>query len=428
MERFVVVGGARLAGSVTVHGAKNSALKLMAAVLLAEGTSLLGNVPRILDVEIMAELLRGLGCSVDLDWTGEGGHCGTVRITSPAEPERQADERLVRRMRASISVLGPLIARRGEVRIALPGGDAIGARGLDMHMSGLVRLGAEVATERDWLVARAPRGLRGATITLDFPSVGATENILMAAVTARGATVIDNAAREPEIADLCTMLQDMGAKIGGVGTSTLEVQGVEGLSPVVYETLPDRIVAGTYAVAAAMTRGDVTVRGARPEHLEIVLDKLTDAGAAVGRVPGGFRVRMERRPSAVDVVTLPYPGLATDLQPQFAALNAIAEGSAMVTENVFEARFVFLRELARMGARVELDGHHAVVRGVERLTGAEVTASDVRAGAGLLLAGLVAEGVTAVSEVRHVDRGYAGLLEQLGRLGAGIRREKTENR
>lgn len=423
MERFLVDGGTRLAGSVTVHGAKNSALKLMAAALLAEGTSRLGNVPRILDVEIMAELLRGLGCVVELEWTGEGGHSGTVWITSPAEPAHRTDEYLVRRMRASIAVLGPLLARRGAARIALPGGDAIGARGLDMHMSGLVRLGAEITTEHGCLVASAPGGLRGATVVLDFPSVGATENVLMAAATARGATVIDNAAREPEIVDLCTMLQEMGAKIGGAGTSTIEVQGVEQLSPVAYETLPDRIVAGTYAVAAAMTQGDVTVRGARPEHLEIALDKLTEAGAMVGRVPDGFRVRMDRRPSAVDVVTLPYPGLATDLQPQFAALDAIAEGSAMVTENVFEARFVFLRELTRMGARIEMDGHHAVVRGVQRLTASDVDASDVRAGAGLLLAGLVAEGVTRVGQVHHIDRGYAGLLEQLNGLGAVIRRD-----
>ncbi|GGO92724.1 UDP-N-acetylglucosamine 1-carboxyvinyltransferase [Wenjunlia tyrosinilytica] len=422
MERFRVVGGARLAGSVTVPGAKNSALKLMAAALLAEGTSRLGNIPRILDVEIMAELLRRVGCVVDLEWTGDGGHSGTAWITSPERPGHEADEQLVRRMRASISVLGPLLARRGEVRIALPGGDAIGSRGLDMHMSGLVALGAEVVTEDGCLVARAPDGLRGSQVKLDFPSVGATENILMAAATARGATVIDNAAREPEIVDLCTMLQDMGAKIGGAGTSTIEVQGVDLLSPVVYETLPDRIVAGTYAVAATMTRGDVTVRGARPEHLEIALDKLVTAGASVGRVPDGFRVRMERRPTAVDVITLPYPGFATDLQPQFAALNAVAEGSAMVTENIFEARFVFLRELTRLGAQIEMDGHHAVVRGVERLTGAEVMASDVRAGAGLLLAGLVAEGETTVGEIHHIDRGYAGLLEQLRGLGASIER------
>jgi UDP-N-acetylglucosamine 1-carboxyvinyltransferase len=428
MERFRVVGGARLAGSVTVPGAKNSALKLMAAALLAEGTTRLDNVPRILDVEIMAQLLRSVGCAADLEWTGEGGHAGTAVISTPERPRQQVEGELARRMRASVSVLGPLLARSGEVRLALPGGDAIGARGLDMHMSGLVALGAEVGMEGGLLVARAPGGLRGSDVSLDFPSVGATENILMAAVTARGSTVIDNAAREPEIVDLCTMLQEMGAKIGGAGTSTIEVQGVEVLLPVGYETLPDRIVAGTYAVAAAMTLGDVTVRHSRPEHLEIALEKIAAAGATVSTVPDGFRVRMDRRPTAVDVVTLPYPGFATDLQPQFAALNAVAEGSAMVTENIFEARFVFLRELTRMGAHIEMDGHHAVVRGVPRLTGTEVTASDVRAGAGLLLAGLVADGATEVSEVHHIDRGYAGLLEQLQGLGANISRVATGER
>ncbi|KRV49456.1 UDP-N-acetylglucosamine 1-carboxyvinyltransferase [Wenjunlia vitaminophila] len=422
MERFRVQGGARLAGSVTVPGAKNSALKLMAATLLAEGTSRLGNVPRILDVEIMADLLHDLGAVVDVEWTGEGGHCGTAWITSPQRPGHEVDERLARRMRASISLLGPLLARCGQVRIALPGGDAIGARGLDMHVHGLLRLGAEVEMDQGFLVARAPDGLRGRPVALAFPSVGATETLLMASATARGATVIENAAREPEIVDLCTMLEEMGAKIGGAGSPTIEVQGVERLSSVVYETVPDRIVAGTYAVGAAMTCGDVTIRRARTDHLQIVLDKLAETGASVVRTPDGFRVRMDRRPSAVDVATLPYPGFATDLQPQFAALNAIAEGSAMITENVFEARFLFLHELTQMGARIEMDGHHAVVRGVERLTGAAVRASDVRAGAGLLLAGLVAEGETTVSEIHHIDRGYAGLLEHFRALGASIHR------
>lgn len=422
MDRFRVAGGARLAGSAAVPGAKNSALKLMAAALLAEGTTRLENVPRILDVEIMADLLRGLDCAVELAWNGPGGHVGTAAITTPARPRAAADGELARRMRASVSVLGPLLARGGEARLALPGGDAIGARGLDMHISGLVRLGAEVSIEGGSLVARAPGGLHGGVIALEFPSVGATENILMAAATARGATVIDNAAREPEIVDLCTLLQEMGAKIGGAGTATLEVQGVERLSAVAYRTVPDRIVAGTYAVAAAMTLGDVAVRNAEPAHLEIALEKLAAAGASVSRIADGFRVRMERRPRAVDVVTLPYPGFATDLQPQFAALNAISEGSAMVTENIFEARFVFLRELTRMGAVIETDGHHAVVRGVRRLRGAEVAASDVRAGAGLLLAGLAAEGETTVTGVHHIDRGYAGLQAHLRALGADISR------
>ncbi|MFC1417242.1 UDP-N-acetylglucosamine 1-carboxyvinyltransferase [Streptacidiphilus cavernicola] len=423
-ERLRVVGGARLAGRVRVPGAKNSALKLMAASLLAEGETRLANLPRILDVEIMAELLRRMGCTVTLEWSAlPGHHSGTAVIDVPAEPGHEADYDLVRMMRASIAVLGPLLARCGQVRVARPGGDAIGSRGLDMHIDGLTRLGAVITNEHGYLVASAPGGLTGSTVELEFPSVGATENILMAAVLAEGATVIDNAAREPEIVDLCLMLQAMGAKIGGAGSSTIEVQGVSALSPVAYETVPDRIVAGTFAVAAAMTRGDVTVEHARPEHLRIALDRITACGAEVSAVPDGFRVVMDRRPRAVDVVTLPYPGFPTDLQPQFAALNAVAEGTAMITENIFEARFVFLQELARLGGQVRTDGHHAVLRGVPLLSGAPVQATDVRAGMGLVLAGLVAEGVTLVSEIHHIDRGYAGLVRQLNDLGAEVTRE-----
>ncbi|MHA6762921.1 UDP-N-acetylglucosamine 1-carboxyvinyltransferase [Streptacidiphilus sp. PAMC 29251] len=423
-ERLRVVGGARLAGRVRVPGAKNSALKLMAASLLAEGQTRLGNLPRILDVEIMAELLRRMGCTVALEWsTLPGHHSGTAVIDVPAVPGHEADYDLVRMMRASIAVLGPLLARCGQVRVARPGGDAIGSRGLDMHIDGLTKLGAVITNEHGFLIASAPGGLTGASVELDFPSVGATENILMAAVLAEGATVIDNAAREPEIVDLCLMLQAMGAKIGGSGSSTIEVQGVPKLSPVAYETVPDRIVAGTFAVAAAITQGDITVEHARAEHLRIALDKISACGAEVSAVPDGFRVVMDRRPKAVDVVTLPYPGFATDLQPQFAALNAVAEGVSMITENIFEARFVFLQELARLGGQVRTDGHHAVLRGVPRLSGAPVQATDVRAGAGLVLAGLVAEGVTLVSEIHHIDRGYAGLVEQLNALGADVSRE-----
>jgi UDP-N-acetylglucosamine 1-carboxyvinyltransferase len=424
MERLRVMGGTRLAGRVRVPGAKNSALKLMAAALLAEGETRIGNLPRILDVEIMAELLRRMGCAVELEWSTEpGDHTGTARIDVPAEPGHEADYDLVRRMRASIAVLGPLLARCGRVKVARPGGDAIGSRGLDMHIDGLTRLGAEITNEHGFLLASAPAGLRGSTVELDFPSVGATENILMAAVLAEGRTVIDNAAREPEIVDLCQMLEAMGAKIGGAGSSTIEVQGVDRLSPVSYRTLSDRIVAGTFAVAAVMTRGDITIGHAHAEHLRIALDKLVAAGAGITVEEDGFRVVMDRRPSAVDVVTLPYPGFATDLQPQFAALNSVADGVSMITENIFEARFVFLQELARLGAQVRTDGHHAVLRGVPRLSGAPVRSTDIRAGAGLLLAGLVAEGPTLVSEIHHIDRGYAGFVEQLTELGAEVTRE-----
>jgi len=417
VEALRVIGGSRLIGEVTVTGAKNSVLKLMAAALLAPGRTLLSDVPNILDVEIMAELLRRLGCHVVHD-----SAAGTVSIDVPEELEHRADYDLVRRMRASITVLGPLLARCGVVDVALPGGDNIGSRGLDMHIGGLQRMGADVTSEHGYLIARADDGLHGATIWLDFPSVGATETLLMAAVTARGRTVIDNAAREPEIVDICTMLVEMGASIGGVGSSTLEIEGVAGLVPVEHATVADRIVAGTWAVAGAMTRGDITVRRANPEHLEIALDKLATAGATVTSLDDGFRVEMQERPRAVDIVTLPYPGFPTDLQPQFIALNAIADGAALVTENLFEARFRFVHELVRLGADVQTEGHHALVRGREALSGAPVEATDIRAGAGLVLAGLVADGETLVHEVHHIDRGYAGFVDNLRGLGADITR------
>ncbi len=410
-----MVGGGRLAGEVTVTGAKNSVLKLMAASLLAEGETTLTNVPRILDVDIMAELLRRLGCSVT-------GAAPELRIAVPARPGHEADYDLVRRMRASICVLGPLLARCGEVRVALPGGDDIGSRGLDMHVAGLQKMGATVDSEHGYLLASAPR-LAGASIWLDFPSVGATENLLMAAVLAKGDTVIDNAAREPEIADLCAMLTGMGARIGGTGTSTLEIEGVEALTPTRHATVADRIVAGTFAVAAVMSRGDIIVRGGRAQHLEIALDKLVSAGASVETCPSGFRVVMSERPRAVDVVTLPYPGFPTDLQPQTIALAAVSDGAAMITENVFEARFRFIQELRRLGADVRTDGHHAVVRGRSRLSGAPVEATDVRAGAALVLAALVADGVSTVGHIHHVDRGYQDLVDQLRGLGADVTRE-----
>jgi UDP-N-acetylglucosamine 1-carboxyvinyltransferase len=345
-----------------------------------------------------------------------------LSIAVPARPGHEADYDLVRRMRASICVLGPLLARCGEVKVAQPGGDNIGSRGLDMHVGGLTKMGAAVEVEHGFLIARAPR-LAGATVWLDFPSVGATENLLMAAALAKGTTVIDNAAREPEIIDLAAMLRAMGAQISGAGSSTVEVEGVEGLSPTEHITVPDRIVAGTYGIAAAVTGGDVRVRGAIAAHLDIALDKLVTSGAHVEVFPDGFRVVMNRRPRSVDVVTLPYPGFPTDLQPAIVVLDAVSDGTAMVTENVFEARFMFLDELSRLGAEIRADGHHAIVRGRERLSGAPVRATDIRAGAGLVLAGLVAEGETTVSNVGHVDRGYQYFAESLNRLGAKVTRE-----
>ncbi len=417
VEVLRVTGGAPLVGEVRLSGAKNSVLKLMAAALLAEGCTTITNVPDILDVEIMAELLRRLGCDVVHDIAD-----GSVRIDVPARPSHRADYDLVRRMRASICVLGPLLARMGAADVAVPGGDNIGSRGLDMHVDGLRRMGADVTSEHGYLLAQAPDGLVGARIWLDFPSVGATETVLMAAVLAHGETVIDNAAREPEIVDICAMLTAMGARIDGIGTSTLEISGVPALHPTEHRTVPDRIVAGTWAVAAVMTGGDVTVRGAHVDHLAIALEKLVVAGADITTEPDGFRVRMAGRARAVDVVTLPYPGFPTDLQPQFIALNAVATGAALVTENLFEARFRFVQELARLGADVRTDGHHALVRGRERLSAAPVEATDIRAGAGLVLAGLVAEGATTVYGVGHIDRGYAGLVPALRGLGADVER------
>jgi UDP-N-acetylglucosamine 1-carboxyvinyltransferase len=420
VERFVVTGGARLSGEVRVGGAKNSALKLMAASLLAPGETTITSVPAILDVDIMGEVLRRLGVVVRHDTDA-----GVVALDVPELAGTEADYDLVRRMRASICVLGPLVARRGEAKVALPGGDAIGSRGLDMHIAGLQKLGATVESEHGFLLAKAGR-LSGASIWLDFPSVGATENLLMASVLAKGSTVIDNAAREPEIVDLSQMLIAMGAKIDGAGTSTLVIEGVEELHSTQHATVPDRIVAGTFAIAAAMTQGDVTIRNGRAAHLEIALDKLVTAGAHVEELATGFRVSCDVRPRSVDVVTLPYPGFPTDLQPAMIALAAVSDGTAMITENVFDGRFMFCDEMARLGAEIRTDGHHCVVRGRPQLSAAPVRATDIRAGAGLVLAGLVADGVTEVTDVYHIDRGYAGFVDDLTRLGADVRRDATD--
>jgi UDP-N-acetylglucosamine 1-carboxyvinyltransferase len=411
-----VDGGARLAGEVAVVGAKNSALKLMAAALLAPGQSVISNVPRITDIAIMGEVLRRLGCSVA--FAGD-----EVTVEVPDEPGTEADYDLVRRLRASICVLGPLLARRGYVRVAHPGGDAIGSRGLDMHVAGLARLGADIAGEHGFVIASAPAGLKGATIWLDFPSVGATENLLMAAVLAKGTTEIDNAAREPEIVDICAMLTDMGARIHGAGTSTLTVEGVDELHPVRHATVGDRIVAGTWAFGSAMTQGDITVSGINPMYLDIALDKLASAGAVVDTAPDSFRVRMQRRPTAVDIVTLPYPGFATDLLPMAIALAAVSDGPSLITENIFDGRFMFVNEMARLGADIRTDGHHAVVRGRERLSSAPVRATDIRAGAGLVIAGLCADGTTEVSHVHHIDRGYPTFVADLHALGVVVQRD-----
>lgn len=417
-DQFIVSGGARLEGTVKVDGAKNSVLKLMAASLLAEGTTTLTNCPEILDVPLMKKVLEGLGCEVVI----EGSE---VRIITPAQPQSNADFDAVRQFRASVCVLGPLTSRCGHAKVALPGGDAIGSRPLDMHQTGLEKLGATTRIEHGAVVAEATH-LRGANIRLDFPSVGATENILTAAVLAEGETVLHNAAREPEIVDLCTMLKSMGADIEGEGSSVVTIRGVDKLQPTQHEVIGDRIVAGTWAYAAAMTQGDITVGGISPRHLHLPLEKLKSAGAELETYENGFRVRMDQRPQAVDYQTLPFPGFPTDLQPMAIGISAIADGTTVITENVFESRFRFVDEMLRLGADAQVDGHHVVVRGKECLSSTHVWSSDIRAGAGLVLSALCADETTTVHDVFHIDRGYPNFVENLQRLGATIERTQEE--
>jgi UDP-N-acetylglucosamine 1-carboxyvinyltransferase len=415
-DRFRIVGGAALKGEVTVTGAKNSVLKLMAASLLAVGKTTIRNVPDIADVEIMSDLLTRLGCTV--------AHVGSVvTIDVPKSPHHRADYDLVRKMRASINVLGPLVARTGRAEVALPGGDAIGSRGLDFHIKGLESLGAKAHVEHGYVIAEAPNGLTGATIDLDFPSVGATENLMTAAVLAKGVTTIENAAREPDLVDLGEFLISMGAKIEGLGSPLITITGVAKLNPADHTTVTDRIIAGTWAFAAAMTQGDITIHGARADHMEVMLEKLAHAGAIITSTQDGIRVQMHQRPRATDVATLPYPGFATDLLPFIIAMNSIADGHSMVTENVFESRFMFVNELMRLGAQVTVDGHHASIDGITQLSGAPVEATDIRAGAGLVLAALVSEGETTVDGAFHIDRGYPNFAEDLRALGASVIRE-----
>ena len=413
-DKFLVTGGAQLRGAVKVSGAKNSVLKLMGAALLAEGTTVLNNCPEILDVPYMKDVLEGLGCSVMI--SGQ-----SVYITTPSDLKSDADFEAVRQFRASVCVLGPLTARCGRAVVALPGGDAIGSRPLDMHQTGLEKLGAKTYIEHGCVVAETDQ-LKGAHIVLAFPSVGATANILTAAVLANGVTILDNAAREPEIVDLCEMLISMGARIEGAGSNTLTITGVERLNPTTHDVVGDRIVAGTWAYAAAITRGDITVGGIPPRHLHLPLEKLKLAGAIIETYENGFRVRMDGRPRAVDFQTLPFPGFPTDLQPMAIGLAAVAEGMSVITENVFESRFRFVDEMLRLGADAHVDGHHVVMRGKEQLSSTTVWSSDIRAGAGLVLAALRADGVTEVRDVYHIDRGYPNFVENLNALGAKVER------
>jgi UDP-N-acetylglucosamine 1-carboxyvinyltransferase len=416
MDRLLVTGGQHLAGEVAIGGAKNSALKIMAAALLTEGSTVIRNVPDIADCRTMAEVLERLGAGVE-----RRDRELAVDASGPLGEETPYD--LVRRMRASILVLGPLLARRGRARVALPGGCNIGRRKIDLHVRGLERMGAEFSYDHGYLVASAPERLEGAVISLDFPSVGATENLLMAAAGARGTTVIENAAREPEIQDLASFLVEMGALIDGVGTPTIEVEGVDGFRPTEHTVIPDRIEAGTFALAACVTAGDVLLRGARADHLDLPLAKLDEAGATIEVRSDGVRVAMTERAKAVDLVTLPYPGFPTDLQPPIMALLATGGGTSILTENVFESRFMFVDELNRMGADIRTEGHHAVVRGVTRLASAPVRALDLRAGAALILAALGADGVTEIADVGHIDRGYEDIDAKLASIGAVVSRQ-----
>lgn len=414
---FVVRGGQPLRGTIRVRGAKNSALKLLAAALLTDEQVVVTNVPRIADIPVMAQILRGLGCDVV-------EHDDAITITA-ADPDWHAPREAVTSIRASISTLGPLVGRNRRARLALPGGDKIGARSIDMHLRGLADMGATITEDGDEVEVVASE-LHGAQITLDFPSVGATENLIMAAVAADGPTVIDNAAREPEIQDLCHMLVAMGARIDGIGQPTVEIEGVDRLSGVTWSTCPDRIVAGTYAMAAAATGGDVVIEGVRPTDLVMPLRKMRAAGVAVEEGADTLRVKGGDL-EAIKFVTLPYPGFPTDLQPQMMVLLTQADGTSMCTENVFESRFAFVEQLRRLGADVRIDGHHALIRGRRRLHGATLEALDVRAGAAGVMAGLVAAGQTVVRDVHHVDRGYTDFVATLRSLGGSVERRRSDD-
>lgn len=404
-----------LHGEVAVPGAKNSVLKLMAGALLVDGTTHLTNVPQIADVGIMGELLTAIGLEMGQPQAGE------LTLTNRGAITPVAPYELVERIRASINVLGPLLTRYGQVRMALPGGDDFGARPIDMHISGLEAMGAEITISHGDVEARAER-LHGADITFDFPSVGATENILMAAVLADGLTRIENAAREPEIIDLCDYLIAMGAQITGVGTARLEIRGVgrDQLRPVQHRTIPDRIQAATYIAAVGVAGGELLITDARADHMEMVLARVADMGCEVDVVERGVRVRAPERLRSIDVATLPYPGIATDYKPLIITMLSVADGVGIVTENLYPGRFRYVEELQRLGADIRTSGHHAVVRGVPRLSGAPVRAHDIRAGAAMVVAGLAAEGATTITGVHHIDRGYEDLVGRLRSVGAQI--------
>jgi UDP-N-acetylglucosamine 1-carboxyvinyltransferase len=416
LDRLEITGGERLSGEVRISGAKNATLPILAAALLAEEPVVLENVPHLNDVTTTVKLLRRMGVEIVF-------HDGVrLEINTAGISEFLAPYELVKTMRASVLVLGPLLSRFGRADVSLPGGCAIGARPINLHVSGLQAMGADITIDNGYIRARAKR-LKGARLSLDTVTVTGTENLMMAAVLARGETVIENAAREPEVVDLANFLQRMGAQIEGAGTHSILIQGVETLQGTDYSVLPDRIESGTYLVAAAITGGRVKIKGTRPDHLDAVLIKLEEAGASVERGPDWIDLDMAgRRPTAVSLRTAPYPAFPTDMQAQFCALNTVASGTGTIVETVFENRFMHAQELQRMGADLSIEGNAAIIRGVERLAGAPVMATDLRASASLVLAGLVAEGVTVVDRIYHIDRGYERIEEKLAQLGAKIRR------
>ena len=425
MDRIVVTPSGPLSGTVRAAGAKNSVLKLMAACLLAEGRHVLTNVPRIRDVDIMAEVLEAMGASVT-----RGDRPDELVVDTPAELIPEAPYELVEKMRASVVVLGPLLTRCGWARVSMPGGDDFGPRPIDMHLRALEAMGADFTSSHGNVDGRVEstvggsRRLIGSRVVLEYPSHTGTDNVLMAAVLAKGTTVIENAAREPEVSDLAAFLNAMGARIKGAGTSRIEVEGVDRLEPATHTDIPDRLVVATFLVAAGLTGGDVTVEDGRPEHMDMLLRKLTATGMEIGFEPGGLWATAggAGRLRSTDVATLPYPGFATDYKPLFVTLLTVTDGVGIVTENLFFGRFRYVEELRRMGADIRTEGHHAVVRGVARLSGAPVRAFDVRAGAALVLAGLVADGETVISDAHHIDRGYEDLDGKLASLGANVAR------
>ncbi len=427
MERIRIIGGNPLKGVIPIAGAKNAGLPLMVAALLSEETLTLSNLPHVVDIATLATLLRQHGVTMNLDGHAENGHVGgTLSLNAKSITSTTAPYDLVRKMRASVLVLGPLLARAGEARVSLPGGCAIGNRPVDLHLTALEQLGAEIELEDGYIVATAPRGLKGAEIQFPMVSVGATENLLMAAALAEGDTVLANAAREPEVGDLAHCLISMGARIEGIGSDTLKITGATSLKGAAYAVIGDRIEAGTYAIAAAITDGDLTLEGIDLEIMGAVAQTLTEAGIVLDAVDGGVRVRRaDGRVQGVDVMTQPYPGFPTDLQAQFMALMTIAEGASMVTESIFENRFMHVPELTRMGAGINVHGASAMIRGVKNLIGAPVMATDLRASVSLVLAGLAAEGETMVSRIYHLDRDYERIEEKLARCGTHIERRKA---